>query len=484
MKHSIKRQLTHIFFIILLGTIILFMLSNLLFLKPFYMSHRRKNINEAYAIINKASTEGRLMSSDFHEELMMFCESADLSVIILDNDSNIIASVKNDDQIIYNIITGPSFKLWSGNSNIKPEISIIKDQYSNNEYLEMKGTLANNELFMIRCSIISVEDNVLITNRFIFLVGIISFIFGFAIIMIFTRLITKPLLRLTDLSSKMANLEFDQKYESEVDNEIDVLGRNFNEMSDKLEKTISELKSANNELLRDIERKNKNEEMRKEFLANVSHELKTPIALIQSYTEGLKDGIIEDEESRQYYLDVIIDESGRMNNIVKEIMSLSELEYGNNPIEIERFDIVELINNKIAQAKLLLEQKDVEIIFENKEENIFVWADELKTEDVFMNYLSNAFHYCEGDKKIKIYIDKKDDTVRVNVFNTGKQLSEEEQKRVWEKFYKADAARSRDYGGTGIGLSIVKAIMTTLKMAYGCENKDDGVNFYFELPTK
>ena len=133
----------------------------------------------------------------------------------------------------------------------------------------------------------------------------------------------------------------------------------------------------------------------------------------------------------------------------------------------------------------LFDMNEVEFIFDNKDDSIFVWADEPKTEDVFMNYLSNAFHYCEGEKKIKVFLEKKDDDiVRINVFNTGRQLNEEEQKRVWDKFYKADEARSRDYGGTGIGLSVVKAIMSSLKMAYGCYNSDDGVTFYFELPTK
>ena len=101
-----------------------------------------------------------------------------------------------------------------------------------------------------------------------------------------------------------------------------------------------------------------------------------------------------------------------------------------------------------------------------------------------MNYLSNAYHYCEGDLKIRVFAEQKEDVVRINVFNTGRQLDEEEQKRVWDKFYKADKARSREYGGTGIGLSVVKASMSSLKMAYGCYNNDDGITFYFELPTK
>ena len=484
MKHSIKKQFAFIFIMILSGIVLLCMIANLLFFKSFYINNKRRSINEAYKVINNASINHKLLDPDFHEELLLLCETSDLSVAILDNSGNIITTVKADDENFLAMITKPSFSFINGDDS-KPEVEIINDPFFNNKYLEMKGYLDNNESFIIRCAIISVEDNVSVTNRFIFYVALFMLLVGIILIIIFTNRITKPIVRLTEISSKMANLDFETKFESTGSNEVDVLGENINEMSDKLEKTISELKSANSELLRDIERKNRNEEMRKEFLANVSHELKTPIALIQSYTEGLKDGIIEDEESRQYYLDVIIDEAGRMNNIVKEIMSLSELEYGNNPIEIERFDIVEMINNKISSAKLIFDTNEVDVIFENKDDNIFVWADEPKTEDAFMNYLSNAFHYCEGEKKIKIFLEKKDnDILRINVFNTGSQLSEEEQKRVWDKFYKADAARSRDYGGTGVGLSIVKAIMSSLKMAYGCYNSEDGVTFYFELPTK
>ncbi|MBR6382904.1 MAG: HAMP domain-containing protein [Lachnospiraceae bacterium] len=484
MKHSIKKQFAFIFIMILSGIVLLSMIANLLFFKQFYIQNKVKSINNAYKLINNASIDNKLMDPDFHEELLFLCETSDLSVAILDNNGNVITTVKADDETFIDMITGPTFSFINEGGS-KPSVEIVNDPFFNNKYLEMKGYLDHNEAFIIRCAIISVEDNVSVTNRFIFYVALFMLLIGIILIIIFTNRITKPIVKLTDISSKMANLDFDTKFDSKGINEVDMLGENMNEMSDKLEKTISELKSANSELLRDIERKNRNEEMRKEFLANVSHELKTPIALIQSYTEGLKDGIIEDEESRQYYLDVIIDEAGRMNNIVKEIMSLSELEYGNNPIEIERFDIVEMIKNKISSGKLLMEMKEVEVIFENTDESVFVWADEPKTEDVFMNYLSNAFHYCEGEKKIKVFLEKKDDDiVRINVFNTGRQLSEEEQKRVWDKFYKADEARSRDYGGTGIGLSVVKAIMSSLKMAYGCYNSEDGVTFYFELPTK
>lgn len=484
MKRSIKKQFSLIIILILASNVILCVFLNIFFLKQFYFANKRRSINEAYKLLNQASIENKLMDSDFHEKMILLCETADLSIIVLDNNSNIIASIKSDDKNLLSQISDPSFSFIDQDDSNKLQVKRIQDIYSNNKYLEMKGYLANNEAFLIRCAYISVEDNVAISNKFICIVGLFALFVGCVTTMFITNRITKPIVRLTEISSRMKNLDFDAKFDSKGETEIDVLGENINELSDKLEKTISELKTANNELLRDIEIKDKNEEMRKEFLANVSHELKTPIALIQSYSEGLKEGIIDDEESRDYYLDVIIDESYRMNNLVKEIMTLSELEFGNKPLEIERFDLVELINNKISSNQILLKQNEIELEFDHDDEQLFVWADEFKTEEVLENYLSNAIHYCEGEKQIKISLLKKEETVRINVFNTGSKISDEDADRIWEKFFKADRARSRDYGGTGIGLSIVKAIMTAINMDYGCSNEENGVNFYFELPIK
>lgn len=460
------------------------MVANLFFLKQFYLANKRKGIYETYKALYQASEHNKITDATFADNLMLMCETYDISVIVLDKKANIIASVKADDENFITLFNDASYMSMIENDSNNYRISIVKDPFSNNKYLELKGYLANKEFFLIRCAYIAVEDNVAVSNKFLFTVGIVGLLIGILLILLFTNKITNPILKLTEISSKMANLDFGTKYECTGSNEVDVLGENINKLSDKLESTISELKSANAELLNDIEKKDRNEEMRKEFLANVSHELKTPIALIQSYSEGLKEGIIDDAESRDYYLDVIIDESNRMNNLVKEIMTLSELEFGNERLDIERFDIVELIKNKIATASLIIKQENIDFEFRNSDESVFVWADEFKTEEVFSNYLSNAIHYCEGDKKIKVYLEKKDETVRINVFNTGKNINEEDINRIWEKFYKADKARSRDYGGSGIGLSIVSAIMRSMNTDFGCENSQDGVIFYFELPIK
>ena len=196
----------------------------------------------------------------------------------------------------------------------------------------------------------------------------------------------------------MSDLDFEAKYESKVSNEIDVLGDNFNRMSSQLETTISELKSANNELQRDIEDKIKIDKMRKEFLDNVSHELKTPIALIQGYAEGLKENISDDSESREFYCDVIMDEASRMNKLVKNLLTLNQLESGKDAVVMERFDIVSLIRGVLQTMNIMIGQKDAKVIFE-AEKPVYVWADEFKIEEVVTNYVSNALNHLEGEKK-------------------------------------------------------------------------------------
>ena len=224
--------------------------------------------------------------------------------------------------------------------------------------------------------------------------------------------------------------------------------------------------------------------MRSEFISNVSHELKTPLALIMGYAEGLKMEVNEDPESREYYCDVISDEADKMNKMVKQLLTLNQLEFGNQMVQMERFDITELIKNYIQSVKILLEQEQIELIF-TQETPVYVWGDEFMVEEVVMNYLTNAIHYAGGEKKqIRISITEYGDVARIFVFNTGNPIPEESIPHLWEKFYKVDKARTRAYGGSGIGLSIVKAIMDSMNRQCGVINHEDGVEFWFELETK
>ena len=212
----------------------------------------------------------------------------------------------------------------------------------------------------------------------------------------------------------------------------------------------------------------------------MSHELKTPIALIQGYAEGLKEGISEDAESREYYCEVIMDEASKMNHMVKKLLTLNQLEFGNETVSMERFDITSLIDNYLSSMELLCRQKEIRIQMEEYPA-IFVWADEFMVEEIFGNYFMNAMNHVAGSRVIDVKLVKSENNVRVSVFNTGEPIPEESIPYIWDKFYKVDKARTREYGGNGVGLSIVKAIMDSMNQKYGVENYENGVRFWFEL---
>lgn len=262
-------------------------------------------------------------------------------------------------------------------------------------------------------------------------------------------------------------------------------GKSINTMSVKLEETIQKLKRNNMELERDIEEKSKIDDMRKQFISDVSHELKTPIALIQGYSEGLLENVNTDEESRKFYADVILDEANKMDQLVKKLLELMKLEYGEREFNDTKFDIVEMIHEIVRNSKVMLEEQKIQVEWkENKP--VYVFADDFYIEQVIRNYFTNAIKNIKTigkQKKIKISLKKlpEKERIRISVFNIGEPILEENLSRIWTRFYKVDKSRNRQQGGTGIGLALVKAIMNQYGMDYGVQNKKDGVEFYFEV---
>jgi signal transduction histidine kinase len=373
----------------------------------------------------------------------------------------------------------------SGNNSQSNKDNTNEDG-SNKQNNDLKGSGNNQDLpdtlILLRTNKESIEESVALANEFLAYIGIAVVILGSAIMFIISRKFTKPILEMSDIAKKMSDLDFDAKYKIKTKDELGELGNSINFLSDKLETAISELKQANNELLVDIQKKTEIDDMRKEFLSNVSHELKTPISLIQGYAEGLKENINEDEESRSFYCEVIMDEASKMNQMVKKLLSLNELEFGNNQVNFERFDIAALIKAVLDSTDILFKQKEVILYFDQKEP-LYVWADEYLIEQVLTNYISNALNHVSGQKIVEVKLIQRDDVVRVAVFNTGANIPEEEMDKIWVKFYKVDKARTREYGGSGIGLSIVKAIMNSHNMECGVINRQTGVEFWFELDT-
>jgi len=483
MKASIRRQFALIFIGLMAGTILLCLLINTFFLSRYYMHNKEKIIYDAYETIRLAANSDSYGTEEFAEELDKVCRNYNIIVYIMDANSQMRYVSVNGGKELESRLIGYIF----GFENEETRILDSGEDYSlrlmgreGNEMLEMYGRLSTGVSFIMSTPVESIRESAKIGNRFFAYVGAIGTLAGGLIIWLVSRRITKPILELNQISKRMVNLDFEAKYTGKSHNEIGLLGANINELSSALEQTISELKTANNELKTDIEKKEQIDEMRREFLSNVSHELKTPIALIQGYAEGLREGINDDPESTDYYCEVIMDEASKMNNMVKKLLTLNQLEFGNDVISMERFDITELVRNYIQSAGILTKQNEIEVRMEEYPP-IYVWADEFKTEEVFMNYFSNAVNHCDGEKIIDVRLECGEGNVKVSVFNTGSPIPEESIPHLWEKFYKVDKARTREYGGSGVGLSIVKAIMESMNHSYGVENFNNGVLFWFEL---
>lgn len=371
-------------------------------------------------------------------------------------------------------------------SNDKYTLQKVYDERLGDYYLEIWGTLDNGYSIILRTPIQGIKDNVNISTTLIKYVGGAILIVGIISAFVVSTYITRPIKQLSDIAERMSEMDFDARYEGSDKGEIGLLGKSMNNMSEKLEHNIAELKKANLELKKDIDKKEKLEIMRTDFLSNVSHELKTPIALIQGYAEGLKEGITDDPESMGFYCDVIMDEANKMNTMVKRLLTLNQIEFGNDEPDMERFNINELIASVVDANAIRAGQKNMSIVFDNRNEQNFVWADEYKTEEVLTNYISNALNHCDGKQAIEVRTSKSEDgaTLTVKVYNSGRNIAEEDLERIWEKFYKTDKARTREYGGNGIGLSIVKAIMESMGQEYGVRNVSDGVEFWFTLDCK
>lgn len=461
---------------------------NVKFLEPYYIRDKEMQFIHVYEELQNAVKKGTISNDEVQDELHVLCEKSNISYIVLDMDDEKLITNVHDTNMLKQQLAGyllnqaqKGGKVLDSTDNY--QLMRSQDPWNQSEYIEMWGQLDDNVNFLIRSPVESIRESVALSNRFLIYVGMGTLIICMGLVWYFSRRITKPIQELAELSDRMANLDFEAKYTSGGNNEIGELGDNFNRMSQKLEKAISELKQANNSLQQDIEQKEKMEQMRTEFMGNVSHELKTPIALIQGYAEGLKEGVNDDPESRDFYCDVIMDEAGKMNRMVKNLMTLNQLEFGNDKVEFERFNLTELIGGVLQSMDILSQQKDVKLIF--REENpVYVWGDEFKIEQVVRNYVSNAYNHVNEEKIIEVKILREDGLAKVIVFNTGKPIPEEDVPRIWDKFFKVDKAHTREYGGNGIGLSIVKAIMESMHQQYGVKNYDNGVEFWFTLDVR
>ena len=484
---SLKMRLFLTVCIVVIIIILFFVIVSKTILESF---HYRAKVKDLLEINEQINSQIEIIDEN---ELEKICIQKNLDMVIKNNE-NIIYTDKEDfsnnlknysiinENIKYSIFNKSDILY----SDEEKTIRRIQDKNNGIEYILIDSILEDDTKTYIRLPISMIEESVRISNSFMYIVAIITIVLGGIAILIISEKFTKPIEELNEITNKMMKLDFDKKFKvQENEDEINELGKNINSLSDRLKNTIKQLKKNNSELERDVEEKAKIDEMRKRFVSDVSHELKTPIALIQGYAEGLIENVNTDEENRNFYANVILDESNKMDKLVKKLLELLKLENEETRFNDINFDIVELIRGIIVNSNVMLEEKNIEVEFEEKHP-IYVCADDFYIEQVVNNYFSNAIKNVEeidGVKKIKVEIKNSEEQgkVRVSVFNTGKNIDEEEISRIWNRFYKVDESRQRTKGGSGIGLSLVKAVMNKYENQFGVENIENGVEFYFEI---
>lgn len=482
---SVRFKLFFTMCVVILVIILSLVLINSIVLENFYIYSKTATIKQVYQKVNNYyNTENT--NVDLETELKKIAYKNNFDILIK-TDTNLIIFTSDREFLSSTYILKDINEIKSKSieeNETKINVKVTTDEVNNISYMFLTGILDNGYVLYIRMPISPIEESVKISNTVLLMIGGITLVVAGIIASFISRKFTNPILQLNDIANKMSKLDFSKKYRiTDTEDEINELGRSINTMSDKLEATIKELQKNNIELEKDIEEKSKIDEMRKQFISDVSHELKTPIALIQGYAEGLIENVNSDEESRKFYAEVILDETNKMDKLVKQLLELMKLEYGKREFDNEKFNINELINEVLRKCSVMINEKNIKVYFENKEP-IYVYADEFYMDQIITNYLTNAIKHAEEvekETKIEIKVEKVSNKIRVSVFNTGENIPEEDLQRIWGRFYKLDSSRNRQDGGSGIGLALVKAIMNNYQNEYGVKNKKNGVEFYFDM---
>lgn len=490
-KLSITKKLfiitSVIFAVFIAGTLLI----QSLFFQRFYVYRKKADLSST---IDKFKTEYNKAESDDQagQLLEQYEINGDIKIAILDNSNRIKLLTRNPNN---RTDMGKTRELtqfiqsWAENPQA---VSDFKQRNSSLTVLPrtLDGTVKNivaispdnqkSEVIFAITSLQPVNEAVSVIKDLYVYFGIGAVFIIVILSLIYSNMIAKPLVKINRIATKMANLDFNEKCIVSSSDEIGNVAASLNFLSENLNTAMNSLKEANAKLELDIERERKLEKMRKEFVAAVSHELKTPITLIDGYAVGLKDNIFEGED-KDYYLDIIIDEAEKMGNLVSDMLDLSHLESGSFKLSKEKFNLTELIKITLNKYEPIIDEKKVKVET-NLLDEVLVFADWHRIEQILTNYITNALRHVEDNGSIFIKTIEEENDISIEIENTGSNIPEEDLLKVWDRFYKVDKSRNRRLGGTGIGLSIVKNILMLHNYSFGARNTSLGVAFYFKVP--
>ncbi len=444
------------------------------FLQEYYIYRQRSEFVSAY---NKVCELVKTENINIMTELSHICSDLNINMVLSDKDFREIYASTNmlnnslDTQAIRNMLRQLHDAV---NIDANKGYGILTFEIENSgEMLVLEGDISDRYYIFFLKPVIPMIRSVSIYIEFFLYISIVIAIMSAVAAYFISAGFSKPIRELVDISERIAKLDFSKKYVAKGTSEINQLGLSLNEMSEKLSENIVQLYRANTTLKNDITQKERNEQMRKEFLQNASHELKTPISVIASYTEMLKEKIITDEADREYYYDVIYEETEKMTKIVKEMLMLAQFESHSEMLNIDNFNLTEVVEDVLETYDIIAKKENITIV-SDIESGILVSADMLMIERAMSNYVSNAIYHVEGDDKIFVSLKKTSDGIVFSVRNKTPVILDNA--KIWTSFYKGDESN-----GNGLGLSIVKAVMDSHNKKYGVKCENGYAEFYFIL---
>jgi len=500
-KLSIKYKLVLLFTGGVALMIAVMIACNSLLLKPYYTNQKEKSLTESFHKI----TELQFDSPDINRQLLMLEETRNIQILIVDCTRTVFFC--SDD--IYDTIFLPVdengeldggkqwFSQWLMPDGAKvgsveifttqPQFGRRYNKLTEASYLSLYARADKEYLgekypfyIIINSSVAAIEDGVTVFNHFTMFVGVVLMVLGFIAAMVMGSRFVKPIEQVNITAKKMTQLDFSERLVINTGDEISEMAESVNKLSDQLAAKIDELSIANLRLEAELVQRERVDEMRKSFISDVSHELKTPLSIILGYCEGLQLNINGSSEEREYYCSIIEDEAMRMSRLAQRLLQLAELESGNVEPVMTEFDLAELAQERLQKLSLLLEERGIAAHFYS-EGDTTVYADAERMEEVINNLLTNANNHTPDGGVVKVTLSRQDGKVLCEVYNSGSHIPEESIDKIWESFYKVDKARTRSYGGSGLGLKIVSTILRAHNADFGVENMDNGVRFYFSI---
>ena len=465
---SIKTKLFLSFLGLMIAFIICGLLFNYFFLEQYFLYKAKSSFVET----SNQIVDTYKNNPDNIDDILNIVEQTDgISTIIVDNNLNIRYSSQLEKAIVKSKRLSYEIEqlVQKNTNNLKRDylFTTIKKLNTQEREIVFINHYSDNDFVILIKPMKSISESVSISNQFYIFAGLIILIFGVIFIYIFSKKITKPVTEMSNVATAITNLEFDKRVNYTSQDEIGSLATSINIMSEKLDYSLNKLKT-------DVER-------RKQLVLNMSHELKTPIGVIKGYAEGLKYGVVNDKEKMEKYCTVIAQECDRMDQMVREMLNLSMLETGIFELKPVEFDVCGLILETEQRFASVFEETGIKFDTDCPK-NLVVTADYELIRRALDNYITNAINHAQGEKLIKVTAKKNGDCTIISVFNTGEDIPQDKIQNIWDVFYKADKARTRQYGGHGLGLSIVKLIVKLHNGKAWVENVNNGVVFYIEIP--